>query len=102
MDLADICKDKEAEMLIFQECNAMGKKSGFKTIEILMGVVLAPEEWTPQTGLVTPAQKLQRKKIEERFSAEINVGGRLFAALVAARALMMPSRMYIRVASEMI
>lgn len=40
-----------------------GKSQGLKGIELLLGVVLVDEEWTPQNGFVTSAQKLQRKKI---------------------------------------
>ncbi|KAK9361115.1 eukaryotic long-chain fatty acid CoA synthetase (LC-FACS) [Lipomyces starkeyi] len=40
-----------------------GKKGGLAGIELICGVVIDDEEWTPQNGLVTAAQKLQRKKI---------------------------------------
>ena len=56
-----------------KECNAIGKKNGFKSIEILQAVILTPEEWTPENGLVTAAQKIQRKKIAAAFDAEIQV-----------------------------
>lgn len=59
--------------LVLKECVAAGKKGGFKGIEILQGVVLTPEEWTPESGLVTAAQKIQRKKIEERYLKDIKV-----------------------------
>ena len=56
-----------------KECNAIGKKNGFRPIEILQAVILTPEEWTPESGLVTAAQKIQRKKIADAFAAEIKV-----------------------------
>jgi long-chain acyl-CoA synthetase len=58
---------------VLKECNATGKKSGFKSIEMLQAVVLTADEWTPESGLVTAAQKLQRKKIAQRYDAEISV-----------------------------
>ena len=61
------------QALILKECNAAGKKAGFKPMEILQGVVLSAEEWTPENGLVTAAQKIQRKKIGEVFASEIKV-----------------------------
>lgn len=73
MDLAGLCKSPSVQALLLRDCNAAGKRSGFKSIEILQAVVLTPEEWTPQTGLVTAAQKLQRRKIEERYREEIKV-----------------------------
>jgi long-chain acyl-CoA synthetase len=72
-DMATLCKDKNVRALLLKECNAAGKKSGFKSIEVLQAVVLTPDEWTPQSGLVTAAQKLQRRKIEEKFQSEIKV-----------------------------
>lgn len=42
-------------------------------MEILQAVILSPEEWTPESGLVTAAQKIQRGKIAKHFAAEIKV-----------------------------
>ena len=58
---------------MLKECNATGKKSGFKGIEMLQAVVLTADEWTPESGLVTAAQKLQRKKIAQKYEAQISV-----------------------------
>jgi len=49
-------------------------------MEAVTAVVLAHEEWTPESGLVTPAQKLQRKRIEAKFESEIKAA---FASQVA-------------------
>ncbi|KAH9972045.1 hypothetical protein BGW80DRAFT_1173672, partial [Lactifluus volemus] len=56
--LADLCTKTKVRALILKECNAAGKKSGFKNIEMLQAVVLTPDEWTPESGLVTAAQKI--------------------------------------------
>lgn len=74
--LHDLCENPKVKALVLKECNAAGKKSGFKGIEMLQGVVLTPDEWTPESGLVTAAQKIQRKKIAQKYDAEIKV--RLF------------------------
>jgi len=71
--LADLCANPKVHALVLKECNAAGKKSGFKGIEMLQGVVLTADEWTPESGLVTAAQKLQRKKIAQKYDAEIQV-----------------------------
>jgi long-chain acyl-CoA synthetase len=71
--LADLCAKPKVNALILKECNVTGKKSGFKGIEMLQGVVLTADEWTPESGLVTAAQKIQRKKIAQRYDAEIKV-----------------------------
>jgi long-subunit acyl-CoA synthetase (AMP-forming) len=71
--LADLCANPKVKALVLKECNASGKKSGFKGIEMLQAVILTADEWTPESGLVTAAQKLQRKKIAQRYDAEISV-----------------------------
>ncbi|KAF8800344.1 long-chain-fatty-acid-CoA-ligase [Phlegmacium glaucopus] len=71
--LAALCHDSAVQDLVVQECNAIGKKSGFKLQEMLQAVVLTPDEWTPESGLVTAAQKIQRSKIAKTFRDEINM-----------------------------
>ncbi|KAF9474969.1 long-chain-fatty-acid-CoA-ligase [Pholiota conissans] len=69
--LAELCKDPAVQSLILKECNAVGKKNGFKPQELLQSVVLTPDEWTPESGLVTAAQKIQRAKIAKEFREQI-------------------------------
>ncbi|EED82007.1 predicted protein [Postia placenta Mad-698-R] len=69
--MADLCKDDRVRELILKECNAIGKKNGFKQMELLQAVILTADEWTPESGLVTAAQKIQRRKIAERYAQEI-------------------------------
>jgi long-chain acyl-CoA synthetase len=71
LDLAGLCHNAAVKDLILKQVNAEGKKVGFKSIEILETVVLTPDEWTPESGLVTAAQKLQRRKITEKYKEEI-------------------------------
>ncbi|KAI0310605.1 acetyl-CoA synthetase-like protein [Amylostereum chailletii] len=66
-----LCHDPRVKSMVLKDCNAGGKKSRFKPMEMLQAVVLSPEEWTPESGLVTAAQKIQRKKIAAKFDAEI-------------------------------
>ncbi|KAF9027422.1 acetyl-CoA synthetase-like protein [Hymenopellis radicata] len=69
--LASLCHTKKVQELVLKECNAIGKKNGFKTMELLQAVVLTPDEWTPESGLVTAAQKIQRNAIAKKFDTEI-------------------------------
>ena len=73
MSLADLCQDKRVVEMVLKECNAVGKKNGFKSMELLQGVILTPDEWTPESGLVTAAQKIQRSKVAKKFEVEIKV-----------------------------
>jgi len=56
---------------VLKEMQKAGKNGGLTGIEIIEGVVLSDEEWTPQNGLVTSAQKLNRKGITEKYKKEI-------------------------------
>lgn len=72
--LSLLCHNKKVASLVLKECNAIGKKSGFKTMELLQAVILTPDEWTPESGLVTAAQKINRSAIAKQFAPEIKVG----------------------------
>ena len=74
--LPELCHDPAVADLFLKELNALGKKNGFKNMELLSAVVLTADEWTPESGLVTPAQKIQRRKIAERYQSEIKVRDR--------------------------
>ncbi|KAK6977182.1 long-chain-fatty-acid-CoA ligase [Favolaschia claudopus] len=69
--LHELCTDSRVAALVLKECNSVGKKNGFKGMEMLSGVILTPDEWTPESGLVTAAQKIQRSAIAKKFDKEI-------------------------------
>lgn len=71
--LSILCQNEKVKELVLKNCNAIGKKHGFKPMETLQGVILTPDEWTPESGLVTATQKIQRKKIANAFDKEIKV-----------------------------
>lgn len=71
--LHELCGHPDVKKLVLENCNVLGKRNGFKPLEILESVVLTDDEWTPESGLVTAAQKLQRKKIHEKYQDEIKV-----------------------------
>ncbi|KAJ7123614.1 long-chain-fatty-acid-CoA-ligase [Mycena epipterygia] len=71
LGLPELCADPRVAELVLKECNAVGKKSGFKAMETLAAVILTPDEWTPESGLVTAAQKIQRTAISKKFDKEI-------------------------------
>lgn len=53
---------------------AVGKKAGLAGMEIIVAVILSDEEWTPDNGLVTATNKLNRKGIFERYKRDIEEG----------------------------
>jgi long-chain acyl-CoA synthetase len=52
----------------FAEC---AKSAGFKGAELLKAIVLVTEEWTPESGMLTAAQKLNRKYILKHYAEEV-------------------------------
>jgi len=72
-ELGVLTADKQVAEFVLKEVNAVGKKNGFKGAELLEAVVLTPDEWTPESGLVTAAQKIQRVKIAKAFESQIKV-----------------------------
>jgi len=71
-NLETLVHNKKLQKAVHQELQQAGKSGGLSGIEIIAGVVLADEEWTPQNGLVTSAQKLSRKKILEKYTKEVD------------------------------
>ncbi|KAF8547531.1 acetyl-CoA synthetase-like protein [Imleria badia] len=65
--LLDLCHNEAVQELVLKECNLVGKKNDFKGMEMLEAVILTAEEWTPESGLVTAVQTVQRRKIAKHF-----------------------------------
>jgi len=74
-ELATLCDDRNIKEIIKKECNVIGRKNGFRQSELLQAVVLTPEEWTPENGLVTAGgmQQIRRERIVEAFKSQIEV-----------------------------
>lgn len=89
--LEALVHNEKLKRLVLQQLQGSGRAGGLKGIEIINGVVLSDEEWTPQNvgppiplceaqihtnnqsqGFMTAAQKLQRKKITHKYQDDIN------------------------------
>ncbi|KAL8843489.1 MAG: hypothetical protein Q9176_002102 [Flavoplaca citrina] len=64
--------DKKLRAVALKEIQSVGKSGGLAGIEIIDGLVLAREEWTPQNGLVTSAMKVNRKAILQKYKGDID------------------------------
>lgn len=71
-DLDHYCQDPKVIDACLKELNDTGRKQGLKGMELLEAIVLTPDEWTPESGFLTAAQKLQRKGIETHYRDAIN------------------------------
>lgn len=69
--LEELAHNKKLQSAVLKELQAAGRQGGLSGIEIIDGVVVADEEWTPQNGLVTAAQKLNRRGILDKFRKEV-------------------------------
>lgn len=66
-----ISESKEITDLILKSLQQTAKKSGMRPAETIAGIALSDEEWTPQNGFVSSAQKLQRRKIRDANKVNI-------------------------------
>ncbi|KAF9470857.1 acetyl-CoA synthetase-like protein [Pholiota conissans] len=57
--------------LVLNSCNDIGHKNGLKGTELLHGIVMTPEEWTPENGLVTAAMKVKRATVAKAYAKQI-------------------------------
>uniref|UniRef100_A0A093VZ95 Long-chain-fatty-acid--CoA ligase 1 n=1 Tax=Talaromyces marneffei PM1 TaxID=1077442 RepID=A0A093VZ95_TALMA len=64
--------NEKLKSAILKELQNAGRAGKLRGIEIISGIVLSDEEWNPQNGYTTAAQKLQRKKIVNHFKADID------------------------------
>ncbi|SCV71084.1 BQ2448_2672 [Microbotryum intermedium] len=71
-DFAAIAHNDQVKKAVLNDLVAVGKKAGLKQLELLSTIVLDSTEWTAQNGLLTAAQKLQRKPIVEHYKKEID------------------------------
>ncbi|KAL9079343.1 MAG: hypothetical protein Q9157_001773 [Trypethelium eluteriae] len=70
--LEGLVHDEKLNSAVLKDLQAAGKRAGLQGIEIIDGVVLTDEEWTPQSGLVTSAQKLNRRGILKQYEGDIS------------------------------
>ncbi|SAM84446.1 related to long-chain-fatty-acid-CoA ligase [Ustilago bromivora] len=65
-DLEELCKNRDVAKMVMDDVNVVGKKAGFKNLEMLQTVLLVHEELA-----MTAAQKLSRKDIVNKYEGEI-------------------------------
>ncbi|CDK28982.1 unnamed protein product [Kuraishia capsulata CBS 1993] len=70
--LAELVTNKKLCKAVNKSLLETGRQHGLAGIELILGCVLLDEEWTPENGYVTSAQKLQRKKILQHSKDRID------------------------------
>jgi long-chain acyl-CoA synthetase len=72
-DLAGLVGNDKIKDAILKDLLSAAKAAGLQGIELVSGVVIAHEPWTPENGMVTAAMKLSRRNIEKVYADEIQV-----------------------------
>jgi long-chain acyl-CoA synthetase len=67
-----LCQNTKVVQAVAQDMLAIARSSGFKSAEILKTFVLVADEWTPENGMLTSAQKLKRKAIIEHYASQVS------------------------------
>ncbi|KAF2242990.1 acetyl-CoA synthetase-like protein [Trematosphaeria pertusa] len=70
--LEELVHDEKLNNAVLKQLQSAGTKGGLASFEIIAGVVLADEEWLPQNGMTTAAQKLNRKGILNKYKKEVD------------------------------
>lgn len=71
-NLETMIHDEKLNDAVLKQLQDAGRKGGLAGFEIIDGVVMADEEWTPQNGLTTAAQKINRKGILQKYQKEVD------------------------------
>jgi len=67
-----LCRDNDVIQAVLKTLSLHGRKTNLEKFEIPTRITLAPETWTPESGLVTAAFKLKRKVIQTLFQPSID------------------------------
>lgn len=70
--LEELTHNDKLNSTVLKQLQDAGRKGGLAPFEIIEGVVLADEEWTPQNGFTTAATKINRKAILNKYAKEVD------------------------------
>ena len=65
--ISDICQDPEVRKLLLWEIGSIAKSSGLQGWEVPVGVVVEPEPFSIENGLLTSTLKQCRPKLEAKY-----------------------------------
>lgn len=71
-NMKELCDDKSINKRVTDAIIEYAKTTGLQKTEIPTKYKLCHEEWLPDTGLVTAAMKIRRKKIQTFYQKDIN------------------------------
>lgn len=71
-EIETIVHNNKIQSAVLKDLLTVGRRGGLAGIELIDGVVIADDEWTPQSGLVTAAMKLNRRGLTDHYKTEID------------------------------
>ncbi|GLT94224.1 hypothetical protein SLE2022_119770 [Rubroshorea leprosula] len=70
-DFAELCSRAETIIEVQQSLSKVAKDAKLDKFEIPAKIMLLPDPWTPESGLVTAALKIKREQIKAKFKDEL-------------------------------
>lgn len=71
-DFEELCQNDQAVKEVQQSLSKAAKSARLEKFEVPAKIVLLPEPWTPESGLVTAALKLKREQIKTKFKDDLD------------------------------
>jgi long-chain acyl-CoA synthetase len=68
-----LCRDLQVLAACSKAIIDHAKKAKLHKMETPTKIILCPEEWTPDSGLVTAAMKIRRRNIQDHYKRDINL-----------------------------
>ncbi|XP_044202935.1 long-chain-fatty-acid--CoA ligase 1a isoform X1 [Thunnus albacares] len=69
---SDLCKNKDVKSAILEDILRLGKEAGLKSFEQVRDIMLHPEMFSVQNGLLTPTLKAKRVELRSHFRDQID------------------------------
>lgn len=70
-DYESLCDNKDASAEVVKRLAKVGKEERLEKFELPAKVKLLPQQWTPESGLVTSALKIKRESIRKTFQDDL-------------------------------
>ncbi|KAI9226754.1 MAG: hypothetical protein DHS80DRAFT_18236 [Piptocephalis tieghemiana] len=68
----EACEDPKVKQEVLKGIISEAKAGGLKGTELIADCYLCEEEWTADNGLLTAAQKMKRKEVQETFQDQVD------------------------------
>ncbi|XP_016902818.1 long chain acyl-CoA synthetase 8 isoform X1 [Cucumis melo] len=70
-EFSQLCENGESISEVQRSLSKVGKDAKLQKFEIPEKIILAPDPWTPESGLVTAALKIKREQVKAKFKDQL-------------------------------